>query len=65
MSLLEQDIMKKRRMNQKNTHTLPEPKQKFEAGDNNKKYKVKLIIHYIIYDKKANHKLSDLYYLVL
>ena len=49
MSLLEQDIIRKKRVNKK---TLQEP-NKFEIG-NNKKYKVKTIIDSAIYGKKAN-----------
>ena len=46
MSLLEQDIIKKRQIDQAN-QALPKPK-KFEFGDN-KEYKVKAIINSVIY----------------
>lgn len=33
---------------------VPEPEKKLEIGDN-KKYKVKVIINYTIYDKEVNN----------
>ena len=50
MSLLEQDITKKKQVNK----TLSEPKREFEA-ENNKKYEVKAIINNMIYGKEANN----------
>ena len=59
MLLLEQDITKKRRMNE----PFLEPEPKFDAGDN-KEYEVKAIIDITIYTKKAKRHLPGLYYLV-
>ncbi len=58
MSLLEQDIIRK-----KQVHQLPKPK-KFEVGDN-KEYEIEAIINNVVYSKKTNGQMSDLYYLVL
>ena len=41
----------------------PEPKSKFDAG-NNKKYKVEAIKDSIVYGKKTERHLLGLYYLV-
>ncbi len=63
MSLLEQDTIKKRRVNK----ALPEPEKniKFEAEDN-MKYKVKAIINRVVYGQQANsNQMPGLYYLVL
>lgn len=54
ISLLEQDITRKRQVNQNNTHVLLELEREFEAG-NNKKYKVESIIDSVIYGKKAKN----------
>ena len=48
MSLLEQNTTKKERMNK----LFSEPEPEFNA-DNNKKYKVKVIINNAVYTKKA------------
>ena len=62
MSLLKQDITKKKQVNKK---TLLESKKKFEVRED-KKYKVKAIINSVMYGKKmANNQIPDLYYLVL
>ncbi len=60
MSLLEQDIRKKWQVND----ALPEPEKEFESR-NNKKYQVKSIIDSVVYNKEANNKMLDLYYLIL
>ena len=57
--LLEYKIIKKGQVNK-----WPEPKKKFEVGDN-KKYKVKPIINNTAYGKEANNHMLDLYYHVL
>ena len=59
MSLLEQDITRKGRINK----LFLEPEPEFDAGDN-KKYKVKAIINNVVYAKKTERHLPDLYYLV-
>ncbi len=62
VSLLEQDIRKKRQVD----NTLPEPEKdlKFEAGEN-KEYEVKTIIDSMVYSQQANNKIPGFYYLVL
>lgn len=61
MSLLKQDITKKRRVNKK---TLSKLENEFEAG-NNKEYEFKVIINRVMYDKKVrNNKMLGLYYLI-
>ncbi len=64
MSLLKQDTIRNKRVNQSNINALLKPEKKFEAG-NNKKYKVKSIVNSTVYDKEAESQLSSLYYLVL
>ena len=59
MSLLEQDIIKKKRMNKLFLELKPE----FDIN-NNKEYKIKVIRNSIIYIKKAEKHLISLYYLV-
>ena len=59
MSLLEQDITRKRRMNE----LFPEPEPEFDANDN-KEYKVEAIIDSAVYAKEAKGHLLGLYYLV-
>ena len=59
MSLLEYDIIRKKRVD-KTTIQL-----KFEAGDNGKEYEVKEIWDYAVYTKKLKNHLPSLYYLVL
>ena len=44
--------------------TLSELKKEFEAEEN-KKYKVELIVNSAVYGKKAKSQISDFYYLVL
>lgn len=60
MSLLKQKIIKKRRVN---NITLPESEKEIEVG-NNKKYRVKATIDSVVYGKKANNQMLDLYYLI-
>ena len=55
--LLEQDIIKKERINE--FAEVPE----FEKGDN-KEYKMKAILKSTVYAKKADRQLLGLYYLV-
>ena len=57
--MLEQDTMRKGRMNK----LFPEPKPEFNAS-NNKEYEVKAIIDSAVYAKEAKGYLSGLYYLV-
>ena len=57
MSLLEQDITRKRRVDKKVTEL------EFEAGDS-KKYKMEAIWDSAVYDNKAEGRLLGLYYLV-
>ncbi len=59
MSLLEQDITRKGRVDK----ALPEPEKEFEAGDN-RKYEVEAIIDSTVYDQQANDQIPGLYYLV-
>ncbi len=61
MSLLEQDITRKGRVNK----ALPESEKEveFEAGDN-KEYEVEAIINSAVYGKQANDQMPGLYYLV-
>ena len=55
MSLIEQDITRKRQVNEK----LPEP-DKFEAGDN-KEYEVEAIIDSAVYGPEAENQPPGLY----
>ena len=59
MSLLKQDIIKKRWMNELFSESEPE----FDAG-NNKEYKIEAIIDSAIYAKETKKHLLGLYYLV-
>ena len=59
MSLLEQDIIRKGRMNE----LFPEPEPEFDAG-NNKEYEVEAIMDSAVYAKEAERHLLGLYYLV-
>ncbi len=59
MSILEKDITKKGQVNK-----LAKSEREFEA-ENNKEYKVKVIIDSLVYGKKANNQISSLYYFVL
>ena len=59
VSLLEQDTMKKGRINK----LFSEPKPEFDVS-NNKEYKVEAIIDNAVYAKKVEKHLSGLYYLV-
>ena len=62
MSLLKQDTIKKKRVDNK---ALPEPEKEFEAGDN-KEYEVEIIINSTVYGQQANNnQMPGLYYLVL
>ncbi len=61
MSLLEQDTIRKRRVN--NT-VLSELKKEFKPKDN-KEYKVEAIIDSMVYSKEANNQIPSVYYLVL
>ena len=54
MSLLDQDITRKKQVNQ--NKTLPKPEKKFEA-ENDKEYEVKAIINSAIYSKEANDQM--------
>ena len=60
MSLLEQDITRKGRVDKKTAEQL-----EFEAGGNNKEYEIEGICNSAVYarESEANH-LSSLYYLV-
>ena len=60
MSLLEQNIMGKGRINE----LFLEPEPEFDAG-NSKEYEVEAIIDSAIYAKEAEGHLPGLYYLVL
>ncbi len=60
MSLLEQDTIKKGRVDK----ALPELEKEFEAG-NNKEYEVEAIIDSAVYGQQANDQMPGLYYLVL
>ena len=64
MSLLEQDTIKKRRVDNK---TLPEPEKNLEFEiKSNKKYEVEAIIDNTVYDQQANsNQMPDFYYLVV
>lgn len=60
MSLLKQNITKKRQVD-KNTTT----KLKFEAGNNNEEYKVEKICNNVVFRKESNAGyLPRLYYLI-
>ena len=59
ISLLEQDIIRKRQINE----FAEVPEFEFEPG-NNKKYKVKAIQDSTVYAKEADRHLPGLYYLV-
>lgn len=52
MSMLEQNIIRKRQVNQSNT--LLELELEFKAG-NNKKYEINSIIDNVVYSKNANN----------
>lgn len=54
MSLLEQNNRKQEQINQNNTNTLLVPEKKIKT-ENNKKYKVKVIINSAIFDKKSKN----------
>lgn len=58
MSLLEQDITRKKRVDD----TLVVPKREFKAGDN-KKYEIKVIVNSTVYYQQANNQISDLFIL--
>ncbi len=58
MSLLKQDIIRKRRVNK-----LPKL-EKFKARDN-KEYEIKAIIDYLVYSKETNGQMPGLYYFIL
>ena len=64
MSLLEQDTIRKKQINNK---ALPKPKKDMEfEAKGNKEYVIKAIIDSAIYSKQANNnKILGLYYLVL
>ena len=64
VSLLEQDIIRKKRINNQANQALLVSKREFEAK-NNKKYKIEAIINDIIYGHKAKNYLLGIYYLVL
>ncbi len=57
MSLLEQDITRKGRVDK----ALPKPEKEFEfeAGDN-KEYEVEVIIDSAVYDQQANNQMPGL-----
>ena len=59
MSLLEQNTIKKKQINE----LFPEPELEFDIS-NNKKYKIETIKNSIIYIKKTERYLPNLYYLV-
>ena len=59
MSLLEQDITRKGRINEQ----LLEPAPEFDAGAN-KEYEVEAIIDSAVYAKEVERHLPSLYYLV-
>ena len=59
VSLLEQDITRKRRINE----LFPEPAPEFNAG-NDKEYEVEAIKDSAVYAKKAEGHLPGLYYLI-
>ena len=62
MSLLEWNTTRKERVDNK---ALPEPENKFKAGDD-KKYEVETIINSIVYGQQANsNQMPGFYYLVL
>ncbi len=61
MSLLEQNIMKSKQVNQS---FLSESKRKFKARDN-KKYEIETIVNSVVYSYKVENQLPNLYYLVL
>ncbi len=60
MSLLEQDITRKRQVDNK---ALSESEKEFEVGDN-KEYEIEVIIDSAIYGQQANNQIPSLYYLV-
>ncbi len=45
-------------------NTLPKPEKEFKSGDI-KEYKVGVLIHSVVYGKKANDQITSLYYLIL
>ena len=59
MSLLKQDITRKKQVN----NALPKPK-KFEIRDN-KKYEIKAIINNTVYGKEANNQMPGFYSFIL
>ncbi len=59
ISLLEQNIIKKKQVN----NTLPKS-ENFEIGDD-KEYEVEAIIDSAVYGKEANNQMPSLYYLIL
>ena len=59
MSLLEQDTIRKGRINE----LFPEPEPEFDVGDN-KEYEVEAIIDSTVYAKEAEGHLPGLYYLI-
>lgn len=61
MSRLKQNTTKKRQVN---NNPLSEPKNQFEARENNQ-YKVKAIINGAIYGKEANNLMPSFYYMIL
>ncbi len=61
--MLEQDTIRKRRVNQ-NDHILLELKKEFETRDN-KEYKIKVIIDNVMYENEINDQILNLYYFVL
>lgn len=60
---LEQDTIRKRRVNDLGNNSL-ELERGFKAG-NNKEYKVKAIIDNAVHSVELNNPMSDLYFLVL
>ena len=62
VSLLEQDTMRKRRVDKALLE--PENKLEFKTGGN-KKYGVQAIINSAVYGQKTNNQIPSLYYLVL
>ncbi len=61
ISLLEQNTIRKRRVNEK---TLPESEKEFEVEDN-KKYKLEAIIDNVVSSKEVNNQMPGFYYLIL
>ena len=63
MSLLEQDITRKSRINEK-TFWKQKTELEFQFRDN-KDYEVKVIIDNAIYGQQTNNQIPSLYYLIL